>query len=44
MEDESTQDVIVPFINDVQGPLMHMPVTDDPNVFTNYATREFYGK
>ena len=44
MEDESTQDVVVPFINDVQGPLMHMPVTDDPDVFTNYATREFYGK
>lgn len=44
MEDETTQDVVVPFINDVQGPLMHMPVTDDPDVFTNYATREFYGK
>ncbi|MCH5249829.1 MAG: hypothetical protein J1E98_07845 [Lachnospiraceae bacterium] len=44
MEDESTEDVVVPYINDVQGPLMHMPVTDDPNVFTNYATREFYGK
>ena len=44
MEDESTEDVVVPFINDVQGPIMHMPVTDDPDVFTNYATREFYGK
>lgn len=44
MEDDSTDEVVVPFINDVQGPLMHMPVTDDPNVFTNYATREFYGK
>lgn len=44
MEDEGTDDVIVPFINDEQGPLMHMPVTDDPDVFTNYATREFYGK
>lgn len=44
MEDESTEEVVVPFINDVQGPLMHMPVTDNPEVFTNYATREFYGK
>lgn len=44
MEDDSVRDVIVPFINDVQGPLMHMPITDDPNVFTNYAAREFYGK
>ena len=44
LEDEDTKDVVVPFINDVQGPLMHMPVTDDPDVFTNYATREFYGK
>lgn len=44
MEDADTEDVVVPFINDVQGPLMHMPVTDDPDVFTNYATREFYGK
>ena len=44
MEDENTQDVVLPFINDVQGPLMHMPVTADPDAFTNYATREFYGK
>ena len=44
LEDESTQAVVVPFINDVQGPLMHMPVTDDPDAFTNYATGEFYGK
>lgn len=44
LEDEDTDDVVVPYINDVQGPLMHMPVTDDPDVFTNYAAREFYGK
>lgn len=44
MEKTDTEDVIVPFINDVQGPLMHMPVTDDPHSFTSWATAEFYGK
>jgi len=40
--DES--DVVLPMINDYQGPLMHMPVTDDENAFTNDATARFYGK
>lgn len=44
MEDADTQNVVVPFINDVQGPLMHMPVTDNEKEFTNWATAEFYGK
>lgn len=44
MEDPDTEDVIVPFINDVQGPLMHMPVTDDARNYTNYVTARFYGK
>lgn len=44
MEEAGTEDVIVPFINDFQGPLMHMPVTDDPHAFTNWATAGFYGK
>lgn len=44
LEDESVEDVVLPFINDVQGPLMHMPVTDDPDAWTNKVTREFYGK
>lgn len=44
MEDESTKDVILPFINDVQGPLMHMPVTADKEAWTNKVTGEFYGK
>lgn len=44
MEDDSTQDVIVPFINDVQGPLMHMPVTADSSRYTNWAMATFYGK
>ena len=44
LEDENTEDVVLPFINDVQGPLMHMPVTDNPEAWTNTVTREFYGK
>jgi hypothetical protein len=44
LEDESTEDAVVPFINDVQGPLMHMPVTDNPDAWTNTVTGQFYGK
>lgn len=44
MEDESTRDVVVPFINDVQGPLMHMPVTGNKTAWTNTVTAGFYGK
>lgn len=35
---------VVPFINDVQGPLMHMPVTADPERWTNRVTAQYYGK
>lgn len=44
MEDENTEDVILPFINDEQGPLMHMPVTADQEAWTNKVTKRFYGK
>lgn len=44
MEDESREDVVVPQINDVQGPLMHMPVTDQKDAWTNTVTSRFYGK
>ena len=37
-------EVILPFINDEQGPLMHMPVTVDESNYTNYVTAKFYGK
>ncbi len=36
------RDVIIPTVNDEQGPLMSMPVTDDPEGFTNIVTRKFY--
>lgn len=44
MLDESKEDVLVPFINDIQGPLMHMPVTADKEAWTNRVTAGFYGK
>ena len=44
MEDENTEDVVIPGINDVQGPLMHMPVTADKDAWTNSVTSRFYGK
>lgn len=42
--DENITDALLPFINDTQGPLMHMPLTDKPEAFTNFVTKEFYGK
>ena len=44
LTDESIQDAVVPFINDEQGPLMHMPVTADPEAWSNTVTADFYGK
>lgn len=37
-------DVVLPMINPDQGPLMHMPVTEDPDAYTNIAVEKFYGK
>ena len=37
-------DVVLPFINDDQGPLMQMPVTGDAEAYTNYTTADFYQK
>lgn len=42
--DDSIRDVVLPQINDVQGPLMHMPLTSDTEAWTNKVNREFYGK
>ncbi len=42
--DEKWEDVVVPGINDIQGPLMHMPITKDVDNFTNTSARDFYGK
>lgn len=44
MEEEGVDDVVVPEINDMQGPLMHMPIVADPDNVDNYMTQSFYGK
>ncbi|MCM1266478.1 MAG: hypothetical protein NC302_01125 [Bacteroidales bacterium] len=44
LEDDRTADVVIPGVNDIQGPLMHMPVTEDKDAWTNYVTSRFYGK
>lgn len=42
--DDSVREAYLVPANDDQGPLMHMPVTDDENAFTNWAVRNFYRK
>lgn len=42
--DDTVKEAYLCPINDFQGPLMHMPVTDDPNAFTNQVVADFYGK
>ncbi len=37
-------DVIVPAMSDDQGPLMHMPLSEDPSDWENSITAKFYGK
>ena len=42
--DKDVRDAVLPLLNDDQGPLMHMPITDNPDAWTNQVVREFYGK
>lgn len=42
--DDSIKEAYLIPINDDQGPLMHMPVTTNPDNFTNWVVKEFYGK
>lgn len=42
--DDSIKEAYLCPINDKQGPLMHMPVTTDPENFTNWAVEGFYEK
>lgn len=44
LTDDSVDEVVLPFINDWQGPLMHMPVTENPEAWTNQTVKEFFGK
>lgn len=42
--DDSIKEAYLCPTNDQQGPLMHMPVIDNPDAFTNTVIKEFYGK
>lgn len=44
LEDDSVMDVVLPQMNDYQGPFMHMPVTDNPGAYTNSVVKDYYGK
>ena len=44
MTEVGVDDIVVPMINYEQGPLMHMPVTDDPENVVNTMTAAYYGK
>lgn len=44
LSDSNNEDAVVPFINNEQGPLQQMPVTDDPEAWSNSVTALFYGK
>lgn len=44
LEDDRMTDAVIPGINDKQGPLMHMSVTEDKDAYTNQVTGRFYGK
>ena len=42
--DDSVKEAYLVPINDEQGPLMHMPVTEDEDAFTNWVVKRFYRK
>lgn len=44
LEDPNVSDVVVPEMNYIQGPFMHMALVDDPKNYTNECTALFYGK
>lgn len=44
LTDDTVDEVVLPSINDWQGPLMHMPVTENPDAWTNQTVKEFFGK
>ncbi|MCR4991221.1 MAG: hypothetical protein K6A38_10215 [Lachnospiraceae bacterium] len=44
LQDDSIRNAVLEPINEYQGPIMHMPVTGDPDAYTNQVTTSFYGK
>lgn len=44
LEDPLLTDVVVPAMNDQQGPFMHLALSEDPSNYTNQASCLFYNK
>lgn len=44
LTDEKVADPVVPMINNEQGPLQQMPVTEKADAWSNMVTAQFYGK
>lgn len=44
LSDDSAQEVVLPSINDQQGPLQHMSVTSNPEAWTNTTVSSYFGK
>ena len=44
LQDGTIKEVVLPEMNDQQGPFMHMQLTNDPESFTNMVTAKYYGK
>lgn len=44
LHDPEITNVVLPEMNDEQGPFLHMALLSDPNAYTNQATARFYGK
>ncbi len=44
MTEEGIEDVVVPAVNDLQGPLMQMPIVGNPQNIDNRMAASFYGK
>ena len=42
--DDSIKEAYLCPTNDEQGPLMHMPIIENPDAFTNRVVAQFYGK
>lgn len=44
LHDPEITNVVLPEMNNEQGPFLHMALLSDPNAYTNQATARFYGK
>lgn len=44
LQNPKVKNVVLPEMNNEQGPFMHMALLDNPDAYTNQATARFYGK